>query len=159
MEILAVVLRVLHIAAAAGAIGAALYQWLAVRPALAALGESERAALLARAAAGWRGVALLIMAVLLITGLANFLVYKIPEVKPHPAKAVYHGLIGLKILLALMVFHPAAALVMPGAKGDRYRERGAFWVAYMLALYGVIIVAGAVLRYFNVLFPAAGTGA
>lgn len=146
MDITDFIFRIAHIAAASVAVGAAAFQYGALHPALAALDETQRAALRARIVERWRPVVLALVAILLISGLVNFALFKIAAVKDSPYKGLYHALFGLKFLAALLVFHPATMLVMPGPKGDACRARSTWWLSYMLVLFAVIIVLGAVLR-------------
>ncbi len=151
-ELLNVSLRILHIFAAATAIGAIVFQRFAVLPALAPCDELQRAELRTRMADRWRPLIYTMMAILLVTGLVNYVVFKIPEYKFHPGKGFYHGLFGVKFLAALGVFHFATVLTLPGARGDRWRARSRLWLQFMLALVVLIVVIGAVLRNFQDLF-------
>lgn len=149
-----ILIRLVHILAAVAAGGAVLFQLLAVHPSLATLPEAERTRFRASVVDRWRPVAYLLMALLLITGLVTYVAYRIPEYKPHASKGVYHGLLGVKILLALAFFHAVTVLTLPGEKGDKYRASAGFWLRWMAALLLVIVALGAVLRYFAKLMPA-----
>lgn len=152
---LGVLLRILHIAAGATAIGGVVFQAVALHPALKSLDEGPRAALRAGVVARWRGVVLAAIAVLLVSGLLTYMLYRIPEYRAHSMKGLYHGLLGLKILLGLLVFHPAALLVLPGGPGDRARAKAGLWLNVMLVELALIVILGAVLRNFTELFAAA----
>lgn len=153
MEWLLVVIRVIHIGAAIVAGGALAYQLLAVRPALAALPETQRGELRRALAARWLPIVLVLLALLLATGLANYLVFKIPLYRTHPEKGLYHALFGLKFLAALGVFHVATVLSLPGPRGDRWRDRAGLWLGLGATLLAVVVVAGALLGNFPALFP------
>lgn len=144
----AITIRVLHILTAILAAGGVFFQLIALHPTLKSLDAEQRRPIREAIVARWRGVVFMSIFVLLVTGLLNFLLYKIPEMKPHPMKGLYHGLFGAKLLLALMVFHGASVMVLPGAKGERYRDRADFWLKYMAVLLVFIVVLGAVLRNF-----------
>ncbi len=152
-------IRVVHLLAAMALAGAVFFQRFALQPSLATLDESSRAGLRGAIAARWRSIAFLAMAALLLTGLVNFLLYKIPELKPHPSKGIYHALFGAKFLLALIAFHSATVLVLPGEKGERYRAGARGRLTFLSLIVVLIIVVGSVLRYFDALFPAARTAA
>lgn len=149
-----VLIRVLHIAAAMTVAGGALYQWRALLPTLSGIDEARRMELREALVARWRLVAWTAMAVLLLTGLLNFVLNKIPELKPHPHKGIYHALFGVKFLLALAAFHAGTVITLPGAKGARYRANAKFWLALLLAYVIAIVVIAAILRDFTILFPA-----
>lgn len=153
MEWMAVVIRVLHIGAAVAAAGAAFFQWRAVHPSLAVLAPEQRVAVRGEIARRWFPIVAVLIGLLLLTGLLNFLMFKIPEYKPHPQKGLYHGLFGLKFLLGLASFHFAAALSLPGPRGERWRENAGRWLGVLVVLMLAIIVLGAVLRHFRDLFP------
>jgi uncharacterized membrane protein len=146
MPLVELMLRILHLAAAVAAAGGALFQYAAIRPALAGLEEAQAAELRRRISERWRPIVLASVAILLLTGLLNFLLFRVPEYRGTGVAPLYHGLFGLKLLAALLVFHPAVMLVLPGPKGDRYRDRGGFWLSYMLVLLILIIILGAILR-------------
>lgn len=153
MDALAVVIRVLHIGAGVIAAGAAFFQWYALHPALSKLSPEQRSAVRDPLLRRWFPLILTVIALLLLSGLLNFVAFKIPEYKEHPHKGVYHGLFGLKFLLALASFHFATVLALPGARGDRWRDKAHVWLAVQIALLSGVIVIGAVLRYFPTLFP------
>jgi hypothetical protein len=153
MEWLLVVIRVVHIGAGIAAGGALAYQLLALRPALAALPDVQRVELRGALAARWFPIVLVLLVLLLASGLANYLVFKIPLYRTHPDKGLYHALFGLKFLAALGVLHLATVLSMPGPRGDRWREKAGLWLCLALTLLVVVIVAGALLGNFAALFP------
>lgn len=145
-------LRILHIAAAVAAAGGAFFQYAAIRPVLADLEAAQTAELRRRIAERWRPIVIASVAILLLTGLLNFLLFRVPQYRGQPLAGLYHALFGLKLLAALLVFHPAVVLVLAGPKGDAYRARAGFWLSYMLVLLGLIIVLGAIMRLLPNLF-------
>lgn len=149
MDLLAIILRILHIGSAIIAAGAIFFQFLALHPALLTLPETERAALRAQMLPRWRPVVFVCILLLLATGLLNFVLYKVPEYRGTPHAGLYHGLLGVKILAALAVFHAAAVLVMPTSTGERYRARAGFWLTYLVVLLALIVVIGALLSRFK----------
>jgi hypothetical protein len=150
MDVLAVVVRVMHIGVAIIAAGAVFFQFAVVHPAMRALEEAQRRALRGQIVQRWRPVILICMILLVLTGLVNFLAFKVPYYRGTTYAGAYHALFGLKLLAALLVFHPATLLVLPGEKYDRqYRDRAGFWLAYMLALLALVILLGAVLNNFD----------
>lgn len=150
---LAVVIRVLHIAFAVIAAGAAFYQWRVVHPTLAGMDESERRRIRSELLARWRGVIWTAMPVLLVTGLINFIAFKIPMYKEYSNKAVYHGLFLVKFLAALGVFHTATVLTLPGDKFEaKYRDKAGFWLGLMMVFLSIVIVVGAVMSNFDAVF-------
>ena len=159
MSALAVVVRLLHVGFAVILAGGALYQLFVVRPMLESLEPEHRRSVRELMAARWRPWLFTAVAVLFVSGLMNFLMYKVPLHRGNPSVFVYHGLIGLKIMLALGVLHVMTMLSLPGDAFDKkYRERAGFWLSLAAAMLTGIIVLGAIANNFERLFPRdAGT--
>ena len=159
MSALAVVVRLLHIGFAMILAGGALYQLFVVQPMLESLEPEHRRSVRELMAARWRPWLFTAVVVLFVSGLMNFLLFKVPAYTEHSSKGVYHGLIGLKIILALGVMHVMTMLSLPGDKFDKkYRERAGFWLSLAVAMLAGIIVLGAIANNFALLFPGdAGT--
>jgi hypothetical protein len=96
----------LHIAAAAVLVGGALYGRLAIQAASATLTPEEAAKVDDRVAAGFRGLAVGAIILLLITGAFNYL-----QTGSHSVR--YHILLGVKLLLALHVFASVLLALRP----------------------------------------------
>lgn len=147
MEVLAVILRATHIAFAIVVAGAAFYQLAILRPSLADSDAAERKALLSRNLSRWRPVVFLSIALLLVTGLVNFVAFRVPLFRGLPNAGFYHALFGLKFLAALAAFHAATVLVLPGEKFDaKYRSRAGFWLTYLVTLFALMVVLGSVMN-------------
>lgn len=153
LDVTFVVIRALHIGAAAVAIGAAVFQFWSLLPVLRSLEPEPRLALRERLVDRWRPVAFTLVGVLLLTGMLNYILYKIPEYRGNPRAGLYHGLLGIKILLALGVFHFATVLALPGARGAKWRDKAGRWLPLMLTFMAAIVVLGAVLRGFQTKAP------
>jgi hypothetical protein len=153
MDWLQVGIRFFHILAAIAGGGAVLFQWFALHPALRTTSPDLRPVVAAAIADRWRAIAYTVIVLLLATGLINFMVFQIPAYQSHPQKGVYHALFGIKVLAALMFFHGATVLSLPGEKGAQYRTKAGGWLTWLTLLLVVIVAAGAVLRNFNSLFP------
>jgi hypothetical protein len=135
-----------------------MYQFLVLQPTLRDMDAERRRELLERAAASWRPWVFAAMGALLISGLMNFLMFKVPAYRGHPSVAVYHGLFGLKFLMALAAFHPLSMLVMPGEKfQERYRARSGLWLGFAVTAVTIVIVLAAVMSNFDRLFPRAAS--
>lgn len=154
MLVFAIILRILHIAAVIAAGGAALFQLLAVHPVFMGQLEAERRRSLREAIAQrWRPVVWTCVALLLLTGVLNYVYFKVPQYHDHPRRGLYHGLMGVKILAALVVFHAATVLALPGPRGEKYRGRAPLWLGVLVSMIGLIVVIGAILRNFDSLPP------
>ena len=161
MSALAVVVRLLHIAFAVILAGGAIYQLFVVQPLLQTLDGEQRRDMREKLAARWRPIVVAALVILLLSGLMNFLMFKVPQYRGHSSAGIYHGLIGAKIVLALGVMHVMTMLALPGEKFDKkYRERAGFWLGLAVAMLSGIIILGAIANNFERLFgPApAATG-
>ncbi len=155
MSALAVLVRLLHIAFAVILAGGAVYQLFVVQPLLETLDGEQRREMREKLAARWRPIVIAALFILLLSGLINFLMFKVSQFGGHPSVAFYHGLIGLKIVLALGVLHIMTMLALPGEKFDKkYRERAGFWLSLAVGLFVVIIILGAVANNFERIFGA-----
>lgn len=155
IDLPATILRIVHIGAAILAAGGAFFQLMALHPALAALSPEQRLPIREAVMDRWRKVVFICIALLLLSGLLNFMLFKLPELKPYPSsiKGMYHGLFGLKVIAALGSFHAASVLALPGAKGQRYRDNAGFWLRFLAIMLLIVILAGSALRNFK---PALG---
>jgi len=102
----ALLLRWLHILPAVAAGGASIYAAIALLPTLAELPEEVRNATRDRILARWRPIVSLSVALLLGSGLANFILF---QSKMHTGQPLYHGVFGVKFLAALAVFFISSA--------------------------------------------------
>ena len=150
IDIPATLLRILHTGSAILAAGGALFQLIALHPTLTALPAEQRKPIREAVVARWRNIVFAAIALLLISGMVNFVAYKIPQYKPLPSniKMVYHSLFGLHMLAGLLAFHAASVLVLPGAKGERYRDNAGFWLKYLAVVLTLIVILGAAMRNF-----------
>ncbi len=147
MEVLALLSRWLHILAAMAAVGGPLFIRFALIPAVdETLPESERKALHARLRKRWSRVVMAAIALLLITGLYNFILLRNASQAWGPSwqsggenARLYQILFGIKVLLALGVFFLASALTGSSAAFEPIRAKARMWVTITLLL-GVLIV-------------------
>jgi len=107
MSSLALVLRWMHVVPAVVAGGATIFTRLALLPALAALPDAERLRVKDAIDRRWRIVVMACVALLLVSGIANFVLYQAPA---HRGQSLYHALFGVKFLAAIIVFFLASAL-------------------------------------------------
>jgi uncharacterized membrane protein len=116
----------------------------------AALAEAEHAALRDRLMATWRKVVTLGIALFLLSGLYNYLVVALPR---HRGDGLYHALMGTKILLALVVFFLASALVGRSAAFAGLRRANRRWLVVTLLLgFTIVAISG----YLKVARPGSG---
>jgi uncharacterized membrane protein len=145
IEIVRLLFRWLHIFPAAILLGGVLLMRLSVWPSLANLAEEERTRFLdaiRRRWAMWVGIS---AALLLISGIVNtVLVVKYSEF--GDATGLYHGMLGLKILLALAIIYIASMLAGRSDAADRFRQRTPLWLNVNLLLAILLICVAGYMR-------------
>ncbi len=142
-------IRLLHVGAAMLAVGAAVFQWRALHPALQTVEPAVRRDIRESVAARWSIVIVVCIGLLLISGFYNFITVKIPLLREHPSKGLYHGLFGVKFLFALASFHAAAVLALPGSRGEKYREKAGFWLQYLVITLSLTFLVAILLASFR----------
>jgi uncharacterized membrane protein len=137
------ILRWLHIMAAATAIGGMVFIFLALLPALAEFDETTRGKVHAALRSRWSKVVMASIAVLLITGLVNFfLANSRYTFKGTP----YHMLFGIKFLLALVVFFISSLLTGRSGLAEKVRQNARIWVGVNLILVMILVGLSAGLK-------------
>jgi uncharacterized membrane protein len=143
MNFVAILLRWLHIIPAVAAGGATLYAVVALLPSLGEMPEPERARLRDALARRWRGVFMASTALLLASGLLNFILFQAPV---HKGQPLYHALFGVKFLAAMIVFFLGAALTGRSAGLAGIRAKAPFWTTVSALLVLAILLVSGVLR-------------
>jgi uncharacterized membrane protein len=136
------VFRWLHILPAVILLGGVFFMRLAVLPAAAGWGEKERLDLqdaLRRRWAKWVGIS---AGLLLLSGIVNTVLI----VRQYQVPGLYHGLLLVKILLALAIIFIASTLAGRSAAAERFRQKEAFWLNLNLALSVLLICVAGVMR-------------
>lgn len=150
VDYILLVSRWLHLAAAFAAGGGALYALVAFLPATSSVANTEeRQKLMEAARRRWSRVTFLAIAILLVTGLFNFVwIAILPKVPAMP----YHAIFFLKLLMAIFVFVLASALAGRSATFAGIRAKSGKWLKVLLVLIGLIILASGVLSQLRVGF-------
>jgi uncharacterized membrane protein len=146
MDPLSVVLRWAHVLAAITALGGFLFARFALLPAAEDLGKETADRLHAGIRRRWLPWVIGAITLLLASGLTNY-VLMIRRVKDAPElwggdwmrQTGYHGLFGVKFLLAMIVFYLASGLVGRGAGTQWIRNARRQWLSVAVGL-GVAIV-------------------
>ena len=143
VNVVFLVSRWFHIAAAIVAIGGAVFMRVALLPgAQSTLDEEAHRRLRDAVRKRWAPFVHACIAILLITGSINFVILAWPpEVDPMP----YHPIFGLKVLAALAIFVVATALVGRSAGFAPVRERSGRWLSIVLILAALVILLSGVL--------------
>jgi putative copper export protein len=140
-----VLVRWIHVTMAALAVGGLVYAGLVMLPALRAGGEGARPAGEA-VAARFRILIHSAIGLLLLTGGYNLAIV-IPRASAlGDSKSLYHGVLGTKILLALVLFGIASVVVSRRAAQDAPPPGAARPLSLAIGLGLVILLLSAVLR-------------
>ena len=135
--------RVLHILGSVVLLGGIFYLLAVVAPRVAA-GNSSPDDWFNRNRAAWAKWVGIATAVLLVTGLFNFVMM----VKSNHLATSYHMLGGMKILVALVLFFFAAILAGKTGLADRFRANMKFWLKVTMLVGLVIVIIGSVMRSY-----------
>ena len=151
-QLLPLISRVVHVATAIVLVGGSVFMRFALMPAAEELGQAEHDGLRERVLGRWRRFVHGGIALLLLSGLYNYLAVMRPA---HQGDGPYHMLVGIKMLLAFVLFFLASALVgrSSGLKALRDKARGTLVV--MIILAAVIVVISSYLKVRGV--PAVAT--
>jgi uncharacterized membrane protein len=129
--------RWVHVGTAIVVLGGSFFLRVVLIPAAATLPEAEHSALRGRLMTTWRRVVSIGIALFLLSGLYNYLAVAVPR---HRGDGLYHALMGTKVLLALVVFFLASALVGRSKTFEGIRRSNRRWLAVAVSL-GFVIVA------------------
>ena len=136
-------LRWLHILSAVMLVGGVLFWRLAVVPASRELGEEARLKFNFALARAWSKWVMVATAILLLSGLINA-VRNITRFQfDGPG---YHMLVGVKLMVALLIFALAALLTGRTAAADRLRSRLTMWLSISIAIGIVLVVLGGFMK-------------
>ncbi len=143
IDLVTLLLRWVHIGCAATLIGGALFSGLALWPgADQSLDSTQRQELRTAVGRRWSKVVFSCIGLLLITGLANFYILALkPEIEAMP----YHALFLVKVLIAMVLFFIASAVVGRSPAFENMRKRPAFWHTLLAALGLFLILLSGVL--------------
>lgn len=138
--------RVAHTTCAATLLGGLIYMRFVLAPAAADPATDKQAALFAGRRKAWAACVGVCTALLLASGLYNFVVF-LGTYKNLPA--LYHPLFGVKFLLALGVMAIMALVAGKTSLAERVRGSLRRWLNVALALALAVFVLGAMLRSFR----------
>lgn len=143
MHYLDLLMRVTHILGACILVGATVFMLFALAPALGKLPDERRREFFAAVRPGWAMVVALGTGLLLISGLYNAAMvsirYSFPDFN-------YNALLGVKIVLALIVFFLAAAVSGRSALAERMQQKLSLWLVITLAVLLVTLSVGAYMK-------------
>jgi uncharacterized membrane protein len=147
MEILDVASRWVHIATAIVVVGGTVFMRFVLLPAAQSLPQAEHDALRDRLTRRWRIYVMAGIALFLLSGFYNYIAVAVPK---HHGDGVYHGLMGLKIILAFAVFFLASVLVGRSARFEPLRRERKKWLLLLIVLAFLVVLIGSYLKVSGV---------
>jgi putative copper export protein len=143
LDVVTTVSRFLHITAAVAAGGGAIFMKLALHPSAETLPPDSRDALRSAVRSRWSKVVMASIAVLLATGIFNFMtIVKTYDLKGTP----YHAIFGVKFLLALVIFFLASVLVGRSDMAQKARQNAGKWLTILVSLLLILLALSSVLK-------------
>jgi uncharacterized membrane protein len=147
---LLLVLRYMHILGAIMLMGGTIFMRFALAPTVLTLEGSTRADFHDRIRARWSKFVMLASGLLLVSGLANMMLFTSSryQMSPVPVLGASYGMIvGIKFLLALPIFLFASFLAGRSATAKKFQANAPFWMNVNLALALVMVLIGGLLKF------------
>ncbi len=137
MELLAVVSRWIHIGTAIVVVGGTVFLRFVLLPAAEKLPEDMHQTLRGQVVRTWKIFVHTGIVLFLISGFYNY--YLVFAKQQHQGDGLYHALIGIKILLAMVVFFLASVLVGRAAAFEKLRQNRKMWLGIVILLAAIIV--------------------
>jgi len=143
MEPIEIISRIVHILGAITLFGGAIFTRWALMPAAEKLPEAEHETLKEHLFKKWRMIVGIAIAMLIFSGFYNYLAVTINE---HRGDKLYNALMGIKILLAFVVFFFASALPGRTKSLEWVRKNAKTWTIVTILLATVIVSIASFLK-------------
>ena len=135
--------RVIHVGTAVVLVGGSVFMRFVLMPAASRLPEKEHFALREQVLGRWRKFVGVGIGLLIITGFYNYIHLAMPQ---HSGDGLYHGLMGVKVILAMVIFFIASALTGRSEALDRVRQNAKMWLAILILLATILIAIAGFLK-------------
>ena len=143
--ILSALSRILHVGTAIVLVGGTFFVRFVLLPAATAvLSDDVHAKLRAAVVGTWKRFVHAGIGLLILSGAYNY--YRVIVAGTHKGDPLYNALLGTKILVALILFFIASALVGRSAKFEGMRRNSGKWMLINLALAGFIVAVSGFLK-------------
>jgi len=136
--------RWVHIIAAVIAIGGAVFIRFVLHPATLTLPPDTVESFRANIRRRWAMLYMLCIALLLISGLYNYMAVSIPN---HRGQPLYHALFGIKFILAMVIFFIGSALVGRSPALEPLRRNLPRWLGINILLAAIVIALACTLKF------------
>ncbi|MCC9644643.1 hypothetical protein LOC71_20405 [Rhodopirellula sp. JC740] len=135
MFALDVVSRIVHVATAITLVGGSTFLLLVLLPSAKLISEEAHQTLSQAVVGRWKRFIHAGILLFLVSGSYNYM-RAIPN---HKGDGLYHALLGIKMLLAFVIFFLASALVGRSAAFARIRENRSKWLGIVVFCAAVIV--------------------
>ena len=142
MDLVRLVFRWLHVLPAVILLGGVFFMRLAVWPAMPQLSEDEGRRIQDAFRSRWAMWVGISAGLLLLSGIVNTVLI----LKEYKVDPIYHGMLLLKILLALAIIYIASMLSGRSGAADRFRQRSRMWLNVNMVLAIILILVAGVMR-------------
>lgn len=141
-------LRYLHILGAITLMGGTIFMRFGLAPVVAGMETSAKAAFHEQVRGRWAKFVMLASALLLISGIANMILYSSRRYEIETLLGMkYQMILGIKFLLALPIFFIAALLTGRSGLAQKIQAQRMMWMNVNLALALVMVLIGGGLRF------------
>lgn len=128
--------RVLHVMTAITLVGGSVFMLFVLHPVISKLESESKSTIQSDVIGRWKRFIHFGVLVFLASGFYNY----IRAIPLHRGDGLYHALIGTKIILALVIFFVASALVGRSPKLQFMRDNRAKWLK-LIVLFSAVIVS------------------
>ena len=129
-------LRWTHILSAVALVGGTVFLRFVLVPAMGSLPGQVKPSFVAACRGPWSRLVMLTSGLLLLSGLTN----AVRIILRHDFDGgMYHGLVAVKLLLALALFWISSVLAGRSPMAERFRERMTYWLSVSLVLSVLLI--------------------
>jgi len=143
--LLYVLMRIVHVGTAIVVVGGTFFVRFVLFPAASGTLDDEAHVRLRTAVMStWKRIVHAGIALFLISGGINY--YRVIAEKTHQGDKLYHALLGTKIVLALVIFFIASALVGRSRAFEALRRNARMWLLVNLLLAAAIVAISGYLR-------------
>ena len=137
--------RILHVGTAIVVVGGTFFIRFVLFPAATQnLADDVHGRLRSAVIGTWKKIVHAGIGLFILTGGINY--YRVVAEGKHKGDALYHALLGTKILLALAIFFIASALVGRAAAFDGMRRKAPQWLLVNLLLAAIVIALSGFLK-------------
>lgn len=135
--------RWIHVGAAIVLVGGSVFTKFVLMPAAKGLQESEHVALRERIMGRWRKFVMAGILLLLLSGFYNYLAVAMPD---HKGDGFYHGVMGVKIVLAFVAFFLASVLTGRSPRFESLRADSGKWLGVLILVSATVVALAGVLK-------------